>query len=132
MSKKPANPERSFGISVGTVLLLIAAALLWRGRATRAEVLGAVGALLLLFGFLQPALLKWPSALWRRFAIALGYVNARIILTVVFALLLIPLGLVWRMLGRDPLHRRRPAAGASGWFAYSDRYRDPQHYKRMF
>jgi hypothetical protein len=132
MSKGPANPERSFGISVGTVLLLISAALLWRGRVTRAEVLGAVGAVLLLLGFVRPGLLKGPSALWWRFAAALGYVNSRIILTVAFALVLTPLGLIWRILGRDPLRRRRPAAGASGWSPYSDRYRDPKHYERMF
>jgi hypothetical protein len=132
MSKQPANPERSFGVSVGAVLLVIAAVLLWRGRVTRAEVLGAVGAVLLLLGLVQPALLKWPSALWWRFAAALGYVNSRIILTVAFALVLTPLGLIWRMLGRDPLRRRRPAAGASGWSPYADRYKDQKHYERMF
>ena len=99
---------------------------------TRAEVLGAVGAVLLLFGLVRPGLLKWPSALWWRFAAALGYVNSRIILTVAFALVLTPLGLIWRMVGRDPLRRRRPVAGASAWLPYSDRYRDPKHYERMF
>ena len=47
MAKGPGNPERSFGISVGGVLLLIAGLLLWRGRLTRAEVLGGVGGVLL-------------------------------------------------------------------------------------
>ena len=35
------NRERSFGLSVGGVLMVIALALLWRGRIARAEVIGA-------------------------------------------------------------------------------------------
>jgi len=30
MEKTPVNPERSFGVSVGTVLCVIAALLVWR------------------------------------------------------------------------------------------------------
>ena len=33
----PRNPERSFGVSVGIVLCVIAAILWWRGRVTRAD-----------------------------------------------------------------------------------------------
>jgi len=35
--------ERSFGVSVGGVLMVIAVALFWRARMTRAEVVGGVG-----------------------------------------------------------------------------------------
>ena len=37
----------------------------------------------------------------------LGYVNARILLTVLFSVLLVPLALVWRLTGKDPLARRQ-------------------------
>jgi hypothetical protein len=80
----PANPERSFGISVGMVLCVIAALLLWRGRIGRAEVVGAVGIVLLVFGLVYPPLLTYPSAAWWRFSRALGYVNARILLSIIF------------------------------------------------
>src|SRR4029077_12080377 len=66
-----ANRERSFGLSVGGVLLLIAALLVWRGRITRAEVVGAIGAVLVVFGALAPKLLKRPSDAWWAFAMAL-------------------------------------------------------------
>ena len=52
MSKGPKNPERSFGVSVGGVLCAIAVALLWRGRTGRAEVIGGIGAVLLVCGLL--------------------------------------------------------------------------------
>ncbi|MEQ1912217.1 MAG: SxtJ family membrane protein [Vicinamibacterales bacterium] len=130
MNKGPRNPERSFGVSVGIVLLLIAAALVWRGRVGRAEIVGGIGAVLLICGIVYPPILKVPSDLWWRFSRALGHVNARILLTVLFALILTPLGLVWRITGKDPLSRRRDRW--PGWTPYPERYRDRHHYSRMF
>jgi hypothetical protein len=129
-SKGLPNPERSFGVSVGGVLCLIAAVLVWRHRLGRAEIVGSAGAMLLVLGLSAPRLLKVPSALWWRFSRALGHVNARILLSVLFFLVLTPLGLVWRVTGRDPLFRRRERW--PGWSPYPARYRDPQHYSRMF
>jgi hypothetical protein len=126
----PANPERSFGISVGIVLCVIAALLLWRGRIGRAEVVGAVGVVLLVSGLLYPPLLKYPSAAWWRFSRALGYVNARILLSIIFFLILTPLGLLWRMTGKDPLARGRK--GWRGWTPYPTRYKSAKHFDRMF
>jgi len=127
---RPYHRERSFGLSVGGVLLLIAAVLFWRGRMPGAEALGAVGALLVFFGQFAPAALKWPSAIWWQFAAILGFVNARIILTVAFVLILTPMGLIWRLIGRDPLARRRDQW--PGWVAHPERYRRLDHYTRMY
>ena len=126
----PANPERSFGISVGAVLCVIAAVLLWRGRVGRAEAVGAIGAVLVVAGLVYPPLLKYPSAAWWRFSRVLGYVNARILLSIVFFLILMPLGLLWRITGKDPLARGRK--GWRGWTPYPPRYKDAKHFDRMF
>lgn len=128
--KGPANPEKSFGISVGIVLLLVAGFLVWRERYAVAQVVGGVGAMLLLLGLVQPRLLKWPSAVWWRFASVLGYVNARVILTVIFTIVFTPLGLLWRLIGNDPLARKR--RNWPGWSPYPARYRKPDHYTRMY
>ena len=129
-TKGPVNPERAFGLSVGTVLLLIAAFAAWRGRILAAEVLAGVGATLLVLGYLRPMLLYWPSKAWWWLALALGYVNARVILTVAFVIVFIPVGFVWRLIGRDPLARRR--AHWRGWQSYPARYRDRNHFSRMY
>jgi hypothetical protein len=129
-SQRPHFKERSFGISVGTVLLLIAAVLLWRGRVSSAEIAGGIGAVLLILGVTKPALLKYPSAAWWAMAGVLGYVNARVILTVAFLIVLTPIGLLWRMIGRDALSRKR--ANFPGWSPYPARYRDRNHFNRMY
>ena len=128
--KGPANPERSFGLSVGIVLCAIAALLLWRGRIARAEVLGGIGAVLVLAGLVHPPLLKYPSAAWWRFSRVLGHFNARVLLTLLFSIVLVPLAMFWRLTGKDPLARRR--ANWPGWTPYPARYRDRKHYERMF
>jgi hypothetical protein len=128
--KGPVNPEKSFGVSVGIVLCVIAALLVWRGRIGRAEAVGAVGLVLLVSGLLYPPFLKYPSAAWWRFAKALGYVNARVLLTVLFSIVLVPLSLFWRVIGKDPLARRRDRW--PGWSPYPPRYRDRKHYDRMY
>jgi hypothetical protein len=130
MTKGPKNPERSFGVSVGTVLCLIAAFLLWRGRIERAELVGGVGVVLLVCGLVYPPLLKVPSGLWWRFSRTLGHFNARVLLTLMFTLVFVPISLVWRATGKDPLQRRRDRW--PGWSPYPAKYRDPNHYRRMF
>ena len=112
------------------MLLALSAFLWWRGRAYAAGILGVIGAALVVFGYLAPSALKWPSAVWWRLAMVLGYANARLILTVAFIVVLSPIGLIWRLLGRDPLGRRRERW--PGWVAHHARYRSGNHYRRMY
>lgn len=128
--KGPAHPERAFGRSVGTVLVLVATYLWWRDRMTAAAVTGSIGVVLVTLGQFAPSLLKWPSAAWWKMAMVLGYVNARIILTVIFVLVLVPMSTIWRVIGRDPLARRR--ASWPGWSPYPERYRDRTHFTKMY
>ena len=130
MNRGQTNPERSFGISVGTVLCAIAAVLMWRGRVGRAEIVGGIGVALLACGLVYPAILRGPSRLWWRFSRALGHLNARILLTLMFSLVFVPISLLWRLTGKDPLSRRRDRW--PGWSQHPARYRNRHHYTRMF
>ena len=42
----------------------------------------------------------------------------------------VPVSVIWRLLGKDPLERRR--GQSTGWSPYPARYRDPRHYERMY
>ena len=124
------NPEQSFGLSVGTVLCVVAVLLFWRARVGRAEILGAVGLVLLTCGLGRPSLLTWPSAWWWRFSRVLGHVNARVLLTLLFSVVLIPMSLLWRLAGIDPLARNKHRW--VGWLPSPASHRDRAHYERMF
>jgi Saxitoxin biosynthesis operon protein SxtJ len=130
MSETVQRRERSFGLSIGSVLLTIAAVSAFRGHVLRAETVAGVGAVLIVLAALKPALLKRPNDLWWRLARVLAYVNARVLLTLLFFAVLVPVGMVRRLAGWDPLGRRREKW--AGWSPHPPRYADPKHYSRMF
>ena len=122
--------ERSFGYLVGGVLLAAAAFSAWRGHALRAELAGAVGGVLVIAAAVRPAWLARPAFWWMRLAGLLGWFNSRVLMTLVFALIFTPFGVVTRAIGMDPLGRRRRSG--SRWSAYPERFRDPRHYERLY
>jgi thiol:disulfide interchange protein len=132
VAQKPWHKERQFGVSVGLVLLAIAAWFYWRGRGPALTTApAAVGGLLVLFGAAYPRALVYPNRAWMALAEALSWVSTRVILGLLFFVVFAPLGAWRRMRGWDPLNRR--ATGRqSFWQPYSDRQADPKHYERMF
>lgn len=126
-----ARRDKAFGLSVGAVCAALAALLGWRGRTTAGAILGVVAVLLLVPALTRPSLLRIPSAAWWRLAGWLGWINSRILLVLIFALVLWPVGLILRLLRVDLLMRlRRPSSTA--WVDYPVRYRSGTHYNRMY
>jgi hypothetical protein len=66
--------------------------------------IGVPGLILALFA---PLLLFWPYRLWMGLGHALGWVNSHLILGLVFIVVLQPIAFFMRMLGHDPLKRKR-------------------------
>ena len=118
------------GSRSASVLILLALVLAWRGRGLGAEIAGAVGAALVALGVARPRWLALPNAVWWTLASALGWLNARILLSLIFFLMLTPLRAMWGLRGYDPLERRRRQF--RGWSQYPKRYRDTTHFERMF
>ena len=123
--------ERSFGLTVGTACALLAALSLWRGHLVVAKGLGLAALLLAAPALLRPSLLAGPAAVWARYSRALGWVNARVLLSAMFWVVLTPMAVVLRGARWDPL-RLRHARRGSGWVPCPARHRDPKHYERMY
>lgn len=105
---------RKFGLSVGSVLLLFAAIAYWRGHPILAPILAGPGGLLALGGLFFPTLLVPVERRWMAAAMVIGTFNTRVLLTVAYYALITPVGLAFRLLGRDPLDRH-PHTGDSYW-----------------
>lgn len=60
----------------------------------------------LIIGFLKPWVLFYPYKFWMAIGLALGWINSRIILGLVFFLVLQPIALVMRVFGYDPLRKK--------------------------
>ena len=67
-----------------------------------------------------------------RFGMALGEVNGRIILTVMFFLVIAPLGFVLRTFGRDPLDRSLADGKVSNWIKRAPAPVDRTRYEQQF
>ena len=123
--------ERAFGLVVGSVCAALAAHAFWKHHVHRAQVLSSIAVVLLVSGLLWPAILRRPNALWMRLSHALGWVNSRVILTVIFAVFLTPIAIIARLAGWDPMRRRR-ASISSMWTTYPSRQHVTTHYDRMY
>lgn len=66
-----------------------------------------------LFALIWPTTLSYPHRVWTRLGLALGWVNTRVILTLLFVTSIVPVGLLMRLCGRDRMARKRDPLSAS-------------------
>jgi len=109
-----ASARRS-AITVGIVFALMAGWQLYRGHYLRLYIFGLLAAALVLVSLIPPAARAFHRG-WMGLAHVLGAVNSRIILSVLYFLVITPIGRIVRWTGHDPLTRRAPRAG-SYWIA---------------
>ena len=130
--KQFTSPEaRKTALIVAAVLAAIAAFLLYRGRTTNASISAGLAAGLVVIGLFVPPLAKLFHRVWMWIAVKLGWINSRILLTLVYFLMFVPYKLVSRIVGRDPLSLRQPA-GDSYWHKREKTHQEPEQFERLF
>lgn len=122
---------RKTALVVACVLALVAAWSFYRGRATAAAVCGAIAIALTLAGFLLPSVARRFHVYWMKLAAVLGYVNSRVLLSLLFYGMFAPYGFVSRLFGRDPL-RRRGRKGESYWRERKTTRQAREGFERLF
>ena len=126
---------RRFGVVVGGVFLSLVALSVWRnggafGYVAQAFAVG--GAALVLAGLAVPHALRPVYRVWMTAAVAMGFVVTRVILTLAFGLLFVPVGLCFRVLRRDVLGQRPDASAPSYWVRREDGPSDRERLGRMY
>jgi len=106
--------DRGFGIVVGAACLLIGAGALWLGRPAGWWWCGIGGALLLL-ALARPKLLRPLNRLWLKLGLLLFVLVNPVVMAVLYYLCIVPMGLLMRAVGKDPLSLRRDPAAQSYW-----------------
>lgn len=122
---------RKSALLVAAVLLGIAAWNVYRGRMTVVLIFGALGAALVVAGLLVPPAARAFHTAWMRFAVLLGHINSRVLLTLMYYLVVTPYGVVTRLVGRDPLRRRGTAQG-SYWVERKTTRQTREQFERLF
>ena len=132
MAERLSKAElRKFGLTVGGAFAVFGAISWWRGHELPPRVLWTLAALLMVPGAVAPAVLGPVHRVWMAFATVLGHVNTRIILTVLFYLVMTPVGLIMRLF-RDPLDRSLRDRSTTQWIKRESQPVDPGRYERQF
>ena len=102
---------REFGMLIGLVFPILIGWLLpllfGHEFRTWTFLVGITG---LILGLIAPRLLYYPYKGWMAIGLTLGRFNSRIILSLVYIIVLLPIAFVMRLIGYDPLRRRQKGA----------------------
>jgi hypothetical protein len=135
MHNKPgivtAKEARKTALIVAGVLAVVSAILWYRQSITGHFVTACLAIILVLIGFFVPPAAKLFHRVWFKIAFALGWVNSRILLTLIYFLVFVPYGVVSRVAGRDPLQLRQPK-GNSYWHKREKTRQAKEQFERLF
>jgi len=112
--KSTSTELKSFGLSIGLALIVLAGFLFWKEKGSYFYFL-IVGNVFIIFSELCPVLLKPLQKPWMMFVVLLGWVMSRVILGIIFYVLVAPLGLVLRLFGKDFLDLKIDKSKLSYW-----------------
>jgi len=122
--KSTKNELRKFAYSVGGVLILIGAVSYFLGTATYIYFV-SIGILLAVLGLSLPEVLMPFQKIWMAISILLGFVMTRVILSILFYIVITPVGFVARLLGKDFLDEKIDKSKESYW-----NYREQKEYDK--
>ncbi|SPF75403.1 hypothetical protein ALP8811_00390 [Aliiroseovarius pelagivivens] len=106
--------DKSFGLVFGGATGLITLYLLIRGGSYwPITALLAVGFFAL--AFVRPALLNPLNKLWFRFGLLLHSIISPVVMFLVFVIAFVPIALVFRLKGTDPLERQLDRSAQTYW-----------------
>lgn len=111
--KSKFRPTQAYTKDTGLVIVLILLlAAYWTGKLFFLPL--SIGTLLVVMTV--PVVLKPLAVIWYYFSTALGNITNRIVLSVIFVGVLIPVGVIRRCLGFDPMKRKVWKSGVNSVF----------------
>jgi len=122
---------RKTALVVAAVLFLIALWNIYRGRMTWVAVFASISGVLVLIGQFVPVAARGFHRFWMGVAGVLGYINSRILLSLLYYGVFTPYGFVSRLIGRDPMKRRGPTE-QSYWVTREHTKQTKDQFERLF
>ena len=122
---------RRFGFTVGFVILFLGSVLLWRHHNAGWLVI-SIGPVLLLAAAFVPMMLQWVHGPWMILSFLLGWIVSGILLTLVFFLVVTPIGLLQRLFGKNAIDAGFKADAPGYWQTRKKAAPMPEEYERQF
>lgn len=122
---------RQFGYTMGIVLGVLGLLFLWREKEWYPYFI-ALSVVFLFLAFALPLLLKPLQKFWMTLAVLLGWFMTRVILSVLFYLVITPIGLIMRISGKDFLSRKLEKNSDSYWIPKQEVTGSKEDYEKQF
>ena len=122
---------RLFGFLVGVVACGLSIWLRVHGKPYW-PLLSFAGCAVFILGSLAPGSLKWAYAVWMILGITIGAIISAVLITLMFYAVVVPVGLVARLCGRDFLSRQWNVHDCSYWLKRGSKTKSRQSYERQF
>ena len=129
--KSEKSDLRKFGITIGVILLIIAGFLFWKEKESF-QILLTFGVTLCILGIVIPFILKPIYWVWIIFATILGWIMTRVILSLLFYIIVTPIGLIPRFFGKQFLELRWDKSKESYWNFRTNEHRQNENYEKQF
>ena len=129
--KKSKSDFRKFGITIGVFLMVVAGFLFWKGRESY-TILLISGLLLSVLGLVMPIILKPVYWVWMVFAVILGWIMTRVILSLLFYIVITPIGMFSRLFGSKFLDLKWDKSKDSYWNVRTSTQRSNEEYEKQF
>lgn len=108
------SSARTFGLFFAALFALVALWPLYHGGAVRLWAAGLAAAFLAA-SLLRPALLEPLNRLWFLLGVLLGKIMTPVVMFLIYGLTVVPIGLIMRAMGKDPMARRFDPAAKTYW-----------------
>ncbi len=129
--KESKKDLRKFGLTVGTVLLLVAVTLFLLYKSSYVY-FAVIGGFLILFGIFFPKILKPLNKSWMTLALILGWFMSRVILIILFYFVLTPIGFVAKIFGKKFLNLKINNEAITYWEKREEQHSSKIEYERQF
>ena len=129
--KSAKNDIRKFGVTIGLFLMILAGYFFWRGRDSF-EILLVSGIALCVLGLAIPIVLKPIYWIWMILAVILGWIMTRVILSLLFYIMITPIGLLSRLSGNRFLDLKWDKSKDTYWNYRSTKQMVNEDYERQF
>ncbi len=125
------SSDRTFGLVFAALFAVIGLWPLLSGAGVRIWAL-AIAGLFLALALVKPGLLSPLNRLWTQFGLLLHKVVNPLVMGLLFYLTVTPIGLLMRLMGKDPLGRRFDRSVESYWIARDPPGPAPESMKNQF
>ncbi|MCK9280496.1 MAG: SxtJ family membrane protein [Melioribacteraceae bacterium] len=129
--KPDIKEQKKAGYAVGIVLLAIGALLMYGNKPAYPYFIG-VAAVLLLLAFAAPRALKYFYIAWMTLAAILGFIMTRLILSLLFYIIITPIGIILRLTGKDLLDMKWDKSKNSYWIKKSSGDYKPENTEKQY